>query len=164
MKLVLIAAVGSDRAIGRGNDLLFRDPQDQKHLRAATMGHPVIMGRRTWLSLPERFRPLPGRRNIVLSRDAAFAAAGAEVAPSLDAARALVAGAEQAFVLGGAEIYDLALPHADELLLTEVERSYPDADCFFPDWPRAQFEEVERAPASAADGTAFAFVRYRRQR
>ncbi len=163
MKLSLIAAVAADRGIGRGNALLFTDPEDQRHFRATTTGHPVVMGRRTWESLPPRFRPLPGRRNVVLSRDARFAAPGAEVVSSLDAALALLREAPQVFVLGGAEVYAEALPRADELILTEIGRSFEGADAFFPPWREAGFVEVARREAKAQDGTLLAFVTYRRR-
>jgi dihydrofolate reductase len=163
VKLVLIAAVARDGAIGRGNELLFREPEDQRHFRSATAGHAVVMGRRTWESLPPRFRPLPGRRNLVLSRDPAFTAPGAETAPSLDDALDRLAGETTAFVIGGADLYAQALPQADELMLTEVDRDY-DADAFFPRWNRAEFDEIARDERRGADGTRFAFVTYRRRR
>lgn len=161
-ELVLIAAVARNGTIGRGNDLVFRDAADQRHFRAATMGHAVIMGRRTWESLPERFRPLPGRRNVVLSRDAAFAAPGAEVQPSLAAALKRLHGTPRAFVIGGAAVYAQALPLARELLLTEVDADI-DGDTFFPAWNRADFDVVQAEAATAADGTPLRFVRYRRR-
>jgi dihydrofolate reductase len=163
VKLKIIAAVARDRGIGRGNGLLFRDPADQRHFRATTMGCPVVMGRRTWLSLPERFRPLPGRRNVVLSREAGFVAAGAETAPSLEAALERLGDADTVFVLGGADVYAQALPLADELVLTEVDRVFAGADAFFPAWDRSAFDEVERRPDVAPDGTPIAFVTYRRR-
>lgn len=101
----LIAAIARNGAIGRGNALLWNEPADQRHFRSVTMGCPVIMGRKTWDSLPPRFRPLPGRRNIVLTRDAAWQAAGAERAGSLDEALAHVADAHTVFVIGGGEVY-----------------------------------------------------------
>lgn len=163
MKLKLIAAVARDGGIGRDNGLLFNDPADQRHFRTTTLGCPVVMGRKTWLSLPERFRPLPGRRNVVLSRDPGFVAAGAETAPSLEAALERLRDADTVFVIGGADVYAQALPHADELVLTEVDRVFADAGAFFPPWDRTAFDEVERIPATAADGTRFAFVTYRRR-
>jgi len=163
MKLSLIAAVDRHLAIGRAGGLLWHDGEDQGHFRRVTMGSPVIMGRRTWDSLPLRFRPLPGRRNIVVTRDAAWRAEGAERAGSLDEALALVADAPKAFVIGGGELYALALPHADELVLTEVDASFGDADTFFPAFDRADFVEEARDARVAADGTRFAFVTYRRQ-
>ena len=168
-RLALIAAVARNRAIGRGNTLLWTEPADQRHFRQATMGCPVVMGRRTWESLPPRFRPLPGRRNVVVTRNAAYTAPGAETAPDLDAALALAgaatagaAPADRVFVIGGGELYALALPRADELWLTEIDADL-DGDTFFPPFDRAAFDEVSRQPQQAADGTRFAFVTYRRR-
>ncbi|NBD20930.1 dihydrofolate reductase [Aquabacterium fontiphilum] len=162
--LSLIAAVAANGAIGRNNDLLWHDSRDQKHFRATTMGCPVIMGRRTWDSLPERFRPLPGRRNVVVTRNSSWQAQGAEVAHSLDAALALVADAPKVFVMGGGELYALALPMADELELTEVDATF-EADTFFPAWPREAFATIHREahPPGPAGEPGFAFVTYRRR-
>ena len=163
--LTLIAAVACNGVIGANNGLLWQLPEDMKHFRARTAGHPVIMGRKTWDSLPARFRPLPGRRNIVVTRQAAWQAAGAEVAATPAAALALVAGAPQAFVIGGAELYAALLPYADELLLTEIDQPF-DGDAFFPDWDRSAFIETTREPHQAATPNpfGFAFVSYRRRR
>jgi dihydrofolate reductase len=158
--LALIAAVARNRAIGAGNELLYKLPEDQKHFRSTTMGCPVIMGRRTWDSLPARFRPLPGRRNLVVTRNAAWRAEGAEVFHSLGDALAAVAGAPKAFVMGGGELYALALPLADELHLTEVHAE-PEADTFFPAWNRSQFTELSR-DAREADGLRYDFATYTR--
>ncbi|MDZ7856449.1 dihydrofolate reductase [Sphaerotilus sp.] len=161
--LCLIAAVARNGVIGRGNELVWRDPVDAKHFRATTMGCPVLMGRKTWDSLPAKFRPLPGRRNLVVTRQRDWAgseaARGAEVVFSLDEALAAVAETEapRVFVMGGGELYALALPRADVLELTEIEAEL-DGDVRFPDWPRADFEEVAR---TAHPG--FAFVTYRRR-
>jgi dihydrofolate reductase len=127
------------------------------------MGCPVVMGRKTWDSLPERFRPLPGRRNIVVTRNTAWSAPGAEVVNSLQQAVDLVRDEATVFVMGGAQIYAEALPFADELVLTEVDTSFDDADAFFPAFDRAAFEEVSREshPVEPFD---FAFVTYRRKR
>jgi dihydrofolate reductase len=162
MHLALIAAVARNGAIGRGNELLFREPADQRHFRDTTLGCPVIMGRKTWDSLPARFRPLPGRRNLVLSRDSAFKAEGAEVVGSLDEALARTADARRVFVIGGAQLYALALPRADELVLTEVDADL-DGDVFFPVWDRAQFVETSRRSAVSAEGLRHHFVHYRRR-
>jgi dihydrofolate reductase len=165
MILTLIAGVARNGTIGRDNQLLWRLPEDLKHFRAATMGAPVLMGRKTWASLPERFRPLPGRRNLVLSRQPGFEAAGAEVVPDLDQALAMAkaTGAPRAFVIGGAQIYREALPLADELLLTEVERDF-EGDAHFPAFDRNAFVEVarERHQAAPPNDFAFSFVTYRR--
>ncbi len=160
----LIAAVASNRVIGQGNNLLWRLPEDQRRFRALTMGSPVIMGRSTWDSLPDRVRPLPGRRNIVLTRQPGWTAAGAEVAHGLDQALALACDAERVFVIGGAQVYAVALPVADELELTEIDRDY-DGDTHLPDWPRQDFIEVSRQShqATAPNDVGFAFVTYRRR-
>ncbi|HEX5313239.1 dihydrofolate reductase [Aquabacterium sp.] len=161
--LSLIAAVARGGAIGKDNDLLWQESADQKHFRQTTMGCPVIMGRRTWDSLPARFRPLPGRRNIVVTRNTQWQADGAEVAHSMEQALALVADAPKAFVMGGGELYALALPLADELVLTEVDADF-DADTFFPAWSREDFTEAQRETHQSATGTTFHFVTYQRQR
>jgi dihydrofolate reductase len=163
-EVALIAAVARDGAIGRGNALLWHEPADQRHFRATTLGAPVLMGRRTWDSLPERFRPLPGRRNVVLTRQPALVCTGAETAPSLDAALLLLADAPRVWVIGGAEVYAQALPHADRLVLTEIDATFPDADAFFPAWPRADFDPVERICGVTTEGTHYAFVTYLRRR
>lgn len=160
----LIAAVAANGVIGRGNELVCRFPEDQRFFRTTTQGAPVIMGRATWDSLPARFRPLPNRRNVVLTRQAGWKAEGAEVVATLDDALAQVQGAPKAFVIGGAQVYALALPRADELLLTEIDRAF-DGDTHFPAWPREQFIEVarERHHAAPPHDFDFAFVTYRRR-
>jgi dihydrofolate reductase len=119
------------------------------------------MGRRTWESLPERFRPLPERRNVVVTRNADWAAEGAERAASLEDALRLLAGEERVFVIGGGEIYDAALPRADELLLTEIDHDIA-GDTFFPDFSREEFKETSRGAQISCTGVRFAFVTYRR--
>ena len=109
----LIAAIGKGRELGKNGKLLWHLPDDMRRFKELTTGHPVIMGRKTWESLPERFRPLPGRTNIVVTRQADYKAAGAIVADSLGAARAVAAraeGANEIFVIGGGELYAVALP------------------------------------------------------
>lgn len=165
MIVSLIAGVARNGVIGRDNTLLWRLPEDMKFFRATTMGAPVIMGRKTWESLPERFRPLPGRHNIVLTRQAGFQAAGASIATHLDEALTLAQRDHppRVFVIGGAQIYREALPRADELVLTEIERDF-DGDAHFPDVPRDVFAEVsrERHMAAAPNDFHFSFVTYRR--
>jgi dihydrofolate reductase len=121
VRLSLVAAVARDGVIGRENAIPWHLPEDARRFRTLTMGHPVVMGRRTWDSLPERFRPLPGRRNVVVTRNAAWQAEGAERAGSLDDAVRLLASEAQVFVIGGAELYADALPRADELVVTEID-------------------------------------------
>jgi dihydrofolate reductase len=161
--LVLIAAIDRQRAIGRGGGLLWQERADQQHFRRTTMGCPVIMGRKTWDSLPARFRPLPGRRNLVVSRNAQWQADGAERAASLDDALQRVADAPRAFVIGGGELYALALPRADELVLTEIDATFDGADAWFPAFDARHFIPTARETHRADDGTAFSFVTYCRQ-
>lgn len=160
MTIALVAAVARGGVIGRGGGLPWQLPEDMVHFRDATTGHPVVMGRRTWESLPERFRPLPGRRNVVVTRNAAWCADGAERAASLEEALALVAGDERVSVIGGAELFAAALSLADELLLTEIDLEV-EGDAFFPDWDRGAFVVVAREEHVTADGTPFAFVTHR---
>ncbi|SDI17704.1 dihydrofolate reductase [Propionivibrio dicarboxylicus] len=155
--LSLIAAVARQRVIGKDNALLWHLPEDMRYFRETTRGKPVIMGRKTWESLPEKFRPLPGRRNIVVSRNAAYVAPGAELAGSLDAALAATQGENEVFVIGGEALYRLALPHADRLYLTEIERDY-DGDAFFPEIIAQEWQECSRV----AGGADFSFAIYGR--
>lgn len=163
MKLSLVAAVAGGDVIGRGGTIPWRIPEDMAHFRAVTLGHPVVMGRKTWDSLPDRFRPLPGRRNIVVTRNPDWRAEGAERAPSLAEALVTIGGEEQVFVIGGAELYAAALPLADELVLTEIDLRV-EGDVLFPPWDRDAFVETVRRPSVSRDGTSLAFVTYVRRR
>lgn len=163
MKLSLVAAVARGGVIGRGGALPWHLPEDMAHFREVTMGHPVVMGRRTWDSLPDRFRPLPGRRNVVVTRNETWRADGAERAGSLAEALDLLGLAPRVFVIGGGELFAEALPAADELLLTEIDLDVP-GDTFFPAWDRDAFKEVSRESNVSADGTPFAFATYARMR
>ncbi len=158
-RLTLIAAVARNGVIGNDNALPWRLPEDLKRFKELTLGHPIIMGRKTWASLG---RPLPGRRNIVISRDPDFKAPGGIVVASLAAALAASADASEAFVIGGAEIYALALPEAQCLRLTEIDRDFP-GDTHFPGFDPAAWRETERKSHRAADGLDYAFVTYQRQ-
>jgi dihydrofolate reductase len=159
--LSLIAAVARHGAIGKNNALLWHEPEDQKHFRLVTLGCPVLMGRKTWDSLPPRFKPLPGRRNIVVTRDANWRADGAEAAGSLDAALAMTAKAPKVFVIGGANLYAHALPLANELMLTEIDAEF-DADTYFPRWDRSLFRQTARQRHTTEQGIAYSFVTYTR--
>ncbi len=127
----IIAATGRDGAIGRRGDLAFHISADLRRFKTLTTGHTVVMGRRTFESLPKG--ALPRRRNIVVTRNHAFSAPGAECAPSLEAALAMAASPQtDTFIIGGGEIYSQSMPLADELLLTEVDAVCHGADTFFP--------------------------------
>ncbi len=165
MRLSLIAALASNRAIGKDNELLWHLPEDMRHFRETTRGKPVIMGRKTWESLPESFRPLPGRHNIVVSRDPAYQASGATLAGSLaDALRQAAAksNAEEVFVIGGAQLYREALPLANRLYLTEIEQDF-DGEVFFPDVQPQDWDEISRQPSQGTSGPQFSFVVYQRR-
>jgi len=165
MMLSLIAALAGNRAIGKDNELLWHLPEDMRHFRETTRGKPVIMGRKTWESLPESFRPLPGRHNIVISRDPAYQASGATLAGSLaDALRQAAAEstAEEVFVIGGATLYRQALPLANRLYLTEIEQDF-DGDVFFPDVLPQDWDEISRQPSQGTSGPQFSFVVYQRR-
>lgn len=157
-RVFLVAAVAANGVIGADGKLPWRLPEDLKHFKALTLGHPVIMGRKTWESLG---RPLPGRENIVVTRSVGYDAPGASVAASLDAALALCAGEPLVFVIGGSELYAAALPLADGLVLTEIHRDY-DGDTRFPELDRKAWRETQRRPQTAADGLRFDFVLYER--
>lgn len=161
MIIALVAAVARGGVIGRDGGLPWHLPKDMAHFREVTIGHPVVMGRRTWESLPERFRPLPGRRNVVVTGNPDWRTDGAERAASLSDALQLLAGEERVSVIGGGELFAAALPFADELLLTEIDIGV-EGDTLFPEWDRDAFEEISRETQVGADGTQLAFATYRR--
>jgi dihydrofolate reductase len=160
-RLTLIVARARNGVIGKDNAMPWKIPGEQAYFKRVTMGHPIIMGRKTWESIG---RPLPGRRSIVISRNSAFAAPGAEVVASLDAALARCVGATEAFVIGGAQLYRLALPSADRLLITEIDHDF-DGDTCFPAPDPAQWREVARDHHARTDERPFAvdFVEYVRR-
>ncbi len=133
MTVKIIAAVCSNGAIGRGGDLMFHISDDLKRFKALTMGHPIIMGRKTFESFPKG--PLPGRRNIIISRRKDYAPAGAEVYDSPEAALKACGESDEVFVIGGGEIYRQFIDLANELDLTEIDATPADADTFFPEFP-----------------------------
>ncbi|MDP4005319.1 dihydrofolate reductase [Methylobacterium sp. NEAU K] len=157
----LVAAIARNGVIGRDNGLAWHLSSDLKRFKALTMGKPMLMGRRTWDSIG---RPLPGRRTLVLTRDPGFRAEGAETVHDWAGALAAASGSEL-MVVGGAEIYALALPHADRLHLTEVAAE-PEGDVRFPSFARGDFRETfrEAHPAGPRDEHAFAFVDWERVR
>ncbi len=152
-RLCLIAALATNGVIGRHNTLPWRLPDDLKHFKALTLGCPVIMGRKTWESLG---RPLPGRENIVVTRDPVYAAAGCRVVHGLEEALAACGNAEEVFVIGGGELYALALPLAHTLYLTEVHGNV-EGDAHFPAFDRSRFLETQREHHAADETHAWAF-------
>ena len=158
-RISLVAALARNRVIGANGGLPWRLPGELRHFKQVTLGHPVIMGRRTWESLPKK--PLPDRRNIVVSGTPDFAAPGADVARSLDEALALCAGEPLASVIGGSALFAEALPRAHRLELTEIDKDY-DGDTYFPAWDRGAWRVVGRETHASADGVRFDYVRYER--
>lgn len=157
-----MAAVARGGVIGRDGTIPWRIPEDLARFRELTTGSAVVMGRKTWDSLPDRFRPLPGRRNVVVTRNPRWSAEGAERASSLREALDSLEGEPHVYVIGGAEVYAAALPLADELLLTAIDLEV-EGDAYFPDWDRAAFEEVSREQRVSGEGVRFAFVTLSRQ-
>ena len=155
-RIYLVAAVASNGIIGANGGLPWRLPEDLAHFKRLTLGHPVIMGRRTWESLKG---PLPGRDNIVVTRTPGYEAAGAAVASSLEAALALCWGEPVAFVIGGSRLFAESLPLAAGLVMTEIERDF-EGDTRFPDYDRSRWKETQRERHVTADGMRFDFVLY----
>lgn len=159
-EIILLAALARNGVIGRNNTLPWRLKADLARFKAVTMGHPILMGRKTWESLG---RPLPGRRNLVVTRAAGYQAAGAEVFTELGTALQGAAG-ETLFVIGGAELFRQLMDVADALILTEIHADV-DGDTYFPTFDRSRFIETGREPhaADADNDYAFDFVEYRRR-
>ncbi len=143
-KLSAIVAMTPERVIGKDNDLPWRLPEDLKMFKRTTAGHPVLMGRKTWDSLG-KYKPLPGRQNIVITRDESWAEEGAEVIHHIDELRQLELQDEHVFVIGGAEIYGLFLPQLDELIISHVYENY-EGDTQFPDFCEyfSEYEVLEK--------------------
>lgn len=159
--LTLIAAVAKNGAIGKDNALPpWRLSADLKRFKALTTGHPVVMGRKTWESLG---RPLPGRHNIVLTRNHGFHPDGATVVHSIEEALTAATNPDEIFVIGGAEIYALAMPRADRLQLTEIDADF-DGDTWFPKFERGLWRETQRECHRSDTGLDYAFVTYERNK
>jgi dihydrofolate reductase len=156
--IYLVAAIAANGIIGAGGKLPWRLPGELQHFKKLTLGHPIIMGRRTWESLGGA---LPGRENIVVTTRPGYEAAGAAVASSLDAAIALCLGEPVAFVIGGTRLFAEAMPLARGMVLTEIQRDY-EGDTRFPAWDRSQWRETQREAHAAPDGTRFDYVLYER--
>jgi dihydrofolate reductase len=161
MPLHLILARAANGVIGHQNQIPWQLPEDMAHFRQLTMGHPVIMGRKTWDSLPARFRPLPGRRNIVVTRQSDWQAEGAERAGSVEAALALCSNAPDVWVIGGAQIYAKALPLAQYAHLTEIDQVF-EGDAYAPVFDPAQWRETDRSTHTSAKGLPYSFVTLQR--
>ena len=141
MRRSLVVAVAANRVIGRDNALPWRLPADLAHFKKVTMGHPIVMGRRTYESIG---KPLPGRKNIVVTRNRAFQAPGCTVVQSLEDAWKAAGDAEEVCVIGGTSLFEEALPIADVIHLTQVE-AVVEGDTYFPEFDRSQWREKEIA-------------------
>ena len=159
MALHLIFARAANGVIGHNNTLPWHLPEDLAHFKRTTLGCPVIMGRKTWDSLPPKFRPLPGRLNVVVTRQPGWRTDGALTAHSLIEACALCPPGSDAWVIGGAEVYAQALPLASSAVVTEIDTDF-EGDAFAPVFG-PQWHEVSREPHVAASGQRFSFVTYK---
>jgi dihydrofolate reductase len=160
MGVSLVVAYARNRVIGRDGELPWHLPSDMRHFRELTTGGTVVMGRKTYASIPDKFRPLPGRRNMVLSRDARYRAVGAEVFPSLPAA--LDACGRDCFVIGGGAAYAEALPHAARVYATEIAEEV-EGDTFFPVLVEDEWACVSRGEPVAESGHEFRICVYERR-
>jgi len=158
MALHLIFARARNGVIGVNNQLPWHLPEDLAHFKRATLGCPVIMGRKTWDSLPPQFRPLPGRLNVVVTRQAEWQAAGALRAGSITEAMTLCPPDTEAWVIGGAEMYAQAMPWASTAVVTEIDQEFA-GDAFAPSL-NAEWQEVARESHTSAQGMPFSFVTY----
>lgn len=160
-KLVIVVAMAENRVIGRDGGLPWHLPEDLKRFKAVTMGKPLVMGRRTWESLPRR--PLPGRPNLVVTRQTDFQAEGAQIFADLDSAlaeaerQAVALGVDEVCLIGGGSLYEQAFDRVDRIDFTEVHLA-PEGDTVFPEMDPSDWRELSRVPATSADGTVFDHV------
>lgn len=163
MNLSAIVAVDENGAIGKNGDLLCYLPADLKHFKSITMGYTIIMGRRTWESLPKG--ALPDRKNVVITRSIDFIAPGAEVYHSLEEALQATEQDEKRFIIGGGMLYNEAFAITDTLYLTRIHASFPDADTFFPSFEPSQWQEMssEYHEADERNAYPYSFIELRRR-
>ena len=157
MPLHLIYARSRNNVIGVNGDLPWHLPEDLAHFKRTTLGQPVIMGRVTWESIPEKFRPLPGRTNVVVSRQTGFTAPGAQVVSSLQAAIDLFPADDVVWLIGGAQLYAQAMPLAQQLVITEIDADY-EGDAFAPVLNTGEWTEVHRTSHTSAQGLGYSLV------
>lgn len=166
MKIAMIAALGKNHVIGKDNDLVWNLPDDMKYFMQTTSGHHVIMGRKNYESIPEKYRPLPNRTNIIITRQPSYKAPGAIVVHSMETALEVARQGQESltFIIGGGEIYAVGLDFADLLYLTEINGSF-EGDAFFPNFSGADWQEISRIPhpADTRHAYAFDFVIYERR-
>lgn len=155
----IVVAYSQNRVIGHEGDLPWQLPSDLAHFRQVTLGYPVIMGRKTWESIG---RPLPGRRNLVVSQQKDLTLTGATVHPSLDAALQACDKVERISIIGGEQIFSLALCVADEIIATEIHANLP-GDTWFPELDTNNWVEIERQPQPKENSLCFDYVCYRKR-
>lgn len=161
MKISIVAAIAKNRVIGKNNRLPWRLPRDMQHFREVTTGKPVIMGRKTFESIG---KALPGRKNIILTRDSNFRAEGCVVVHSVEEALAAAEGTQEIMVIGGAEIYKAFLPRAERMYLTEIHADF-EGDTYFPEYDPDEWQEKERQdfPADTENPYQYSFVVFERK-
>ena len=157
MPLHMIYARARNGVIGKQGQLPWHLPEDLAHFKRTTLGQPVVMGRITWESLPEKFRPLPGRTNVVVSRQTSFKATGAQVVSSLEAAMALFPTNEVVWLIGGAQLYAQALPLASQIVVTEIDADF-EGDAFAPSLSPNDWTETQRSSHVSAQGLGYHLV------
>jgi len=166
MEIAMIAAVAQNGAIGKNNDLVWSLPDDMKYFMNTTKDHFIVMGRKNYESLPPKFRPLPNRTNVVITRQPTFKLDNAFVVHSLEEALAFCKKEKQKkiFIIGGGQIYEQTLPHTDTLYITEIHQSF-DGDTFFPNYNKDEWQEVSREhhPIDERHSHSFDFVVYKRK-
>lgn len=165
MKYIAIVAMGRYREIGRKGRLLWKLPRDMQFFKETTMGHTVVMGRKSWDSLPKSFRPLPGRKNIVITRNRDFQAEGATIISDLrDIEKIVPENEKKCFIIGGAQIYQLALDYGiiNEMYITHVDERFPNADTFYPfiNWDHWDSEEILTHPKDEENPYSITIKRY----
>lgn len=162
MKLTLIAAIDENNTLGADNDLIWSLPDDMKHFVRSTKGHAVIMGRKTFESIDSK--PLPKRHNVIITRNTDFEAEGVSIVHSLEDALDLVKDDDQPFVVGGAQVYKLALPHAQQLEITHIHHAFDGGDAFFPEIPSSDWKvtKEEYHPTDEKHAQDFTITRYER--
>lgn len=158
MQLHLIFAKARNGVIGINNALPWHLPEDMAHFKRTTMGCPVIMGRKTWDSIPARFRPLPGRVNMVVTRQVAWNETGAQPSPSMEDALSFCEQFADVWVIGGAQLYALAMPFANTAVVTEIDADF-EGDAFAPQFG-PQWRETSREAHTSVNGLNFSFVTY----
>jgi dihydrofolate reductase len=158
MIVSFVVALASNGVIGKNNDLPWKLPDDMKFFMQKTKGHCVILGRKNFESLPDKYKPLPDRTNIVVTRNHSYSAPGCVLVHSIEEALEMAKkyNETEAMVIGGAEIYKLAFPYADRLYLTEIKAAV-EGDTYFPDFNRSEWKEVERIPHAQDQRHAYAF-------